>query len=102
MFAVIETGGKQYRVSPGTKLKVEKLPAELDGEVIFDRVLMTMDGDNASIGQPFVEGAKVTAKVLEQGRAKKLIVFKYKNKTRQRTKNGHRQPFTEVEITKIV
>ncbi|MDP3880960.1 MAG: 50S ribosomal protein L21 [bacterium] len=100
MFAVIETGGKQYRVSPKDKIKVEKLDVE-KAEFTFDKVLMIVDGDKMDIGDPYLKGAKVSAKVLEQGRAKKLIVFKYKSKTRQRTKRGHRQPYTEVEITKI-
>lgn len=101
MFAVIETGGKQYRVTPGTKLKIEKLETSPESSVTFDKVLMTVDGDNVQIGTPTVSGAAVTGKVLAQGRADKVIVFKYKSKVRRRTKNTHRQPFTEVEITKI-
>lgn len=100
-FAVIQTGGKQYRVAVGNKLKIEKLEAAVDGEVVFDKVLLTVDGDNATIGAPMVAGAKVEGKVLRQGRNKKVIVFKYHSKTRRRKKNGHRQPFTEVEITKV-
>ncbi|PIT93406.1 MAG: 50S ribosomal protein L21 [Candidatus Harrisonbacteria bacterium CG10_big_fil_rev_8_21_14_0_10_38_8] len=101
MFAVIQTGGKQYRVSPGNTIKIEKLESEEGSDIVFDQVLLKVDGDNVSVGKPVIEGAKVTAKVLEQGRNKKVIVFKYKSKTRQRTKNTHRQPFTEVEITAI-
>ncbi len=101
MFAVIETGGKQYRVAAGNKLKVEKLEAEVNGNVVFDKVLLTVDGEKVNLGKPLVAGAKVEAKVLSQGRADKLIVFKYHSKTRRRKKNGHRQPFTEVEITSI-
>ncbi len=101
MFAVIETGGKQYRVAAGNKLKVEKLEAEVNGNVVFDKVLLTVDGEKVNLGKPLVAGAKVEAKVLAQGRADKLIVFKYHSKTRRRKKNGHRQPFTEVEITAI-
>jgi len=101
MFAVIQTGGKQYRVSVGEKLKIEKLETVVDGKVVFDKVLLVVDGDTVNIGAPEVAGAKVEGKVLVQGRAKKIIVFKYHSKTRRRKKNGHRQPFTEVEITKI-
>ena len=100
MFAVIETGGKQYRVSPGTKLKVEKLPTEGES-FVFDKVLLVADEKGTKIGAPYLEGSKVEAKVLKEGRAKKKIIFHYKSKTRQRTKRGHRQHFTEVEITKI-
>ena len=101
MFAVIETGGKQYRVSPGSKVRIEKLSAEEGSSVTFDNVLLTMDGDKLRLGRPLVKGAQVTGKVLKQSRAKKVIVFRYKSKTRQRTKKGHRQPYTEVEITAI-
>ena len=100
-FAVIKTGGKQYRVSPGTKVKIEKLEAEENSEVVFDEVLLKVDGDSTTIGTPVITGSTVTGKVLEQGRAPKKIVFKYKSKTRSRKKKGHRQPFTEVEITAI-
>jgi len=101
MFAVIKTGGKQYRVSPGEKLKIEKLEVAAGETVVFDQVLMTVDGETMKLGTPTVAGASVTAKVVEQGRAPKVIVFKYKSKTRRRKKNTHRQPFTEVEITGI-
>jgi large subunit ribosomal protein L21 len=101
MFAVIKTGGKQYRVAVGSKLKIEKLEAEVNGIISFPEVLLTVDGENLKLGTPMVAGAKVEAKVLTQGRADKVIVFKYHSKTRQRKKNGHRQPFTEVEITTI-
>lgn len=100
MFAVIETGGKQYRVSPGTKIKVEKLASE-DENFVFNRVLLVNDGKAVKIGKPYLDGFKVEAKILKQGRADKKIVFRYKSKTRQRTKKGHRQHFTEVEVTKI-
>ncbi len=100
-FAVIETGGKQYRVAAGDKLKVEKLSAK-DGESFsFDKVLLSADGESVEIGTPFVQGAKVEARILRQARDKKKIIFKYHSKTRFRKKKGHRQPFTEVEITKI-
>ncbi len=101
MFAVIKTGGKQYLVSPGTKLKVEKLDAAAGEAVSFDAVLLVADGANVRVGTPAVAGAKVAAKVVANGRAKKVIVFRYHAKTRYRKKRGHRQPFTEVEITKI-
>lgn len=98
MFAVIETGGKQYRVSPGDKIKVEKLETAGDGNFVFDRVLLTADGGDVKVGKPYLDGAKVEAKVLKQGRADKVIVFKYHSKTRYKKKKGHRQEFTEVEI----
>ncbi|MDP2629559.1 MAG: 50S ribosomal protein L21 [Candidatus Harrisonbacteria bacterium] len=100
-FAIIQTGGKQYRVSPGDTIQVEKLPAEEGTAVSFDEVLMMVDGDKVSIGEPLLQGTTVTGKVLEQGRAKKVIIFKYKNKTRQRRKKGHRQHYSKVEITGI-
>ena len=100
MFAVIETGGKQYRVSPGTKIKVEKLASEGES-FVFDKVLLVSDGKELKIGKPYLEGSKVEAKVVKQARAKKIIVFRYHSKTRYRKKKGHRQPFTEVEVTKI-
>ena len=100
-YAVIRTGGKQYLVSPGQKLKVEKLEAAQNGAIVFDDVLLVVDGEKAKIGAPQVAGAKVEAKVLTQGRAKKVIVFKYRPKARSRKKKGHRQPYTEVMIEKI-
>lgn len=99
-FAVIETGGKQYRVSPGTKIKVEKLAPEGE-DFIFDKVLLLSDEKGVKVGRPYVEGSKVEAKIVKQARAKKKIVFRYHSKTRYRKKKGHRQPYTEVEITKI-
>lgn len=99
-FAVIETGGKQYKVQPGTKIKVEKLPTEGES-FVFDKVLLVGEGEKVEIGKPYLQGAKVEAKVLRQARARKVIVFRYKSKTRQRKKKGHRQHFTEVEIIKI-
>ena len=100
MFAVIKTGGKQYIVEPGQKLKVEKLK-ETEGDIVFDEVLLVEKSKKVLIGEPTVKGAKVLAKVISQGKAKKVIIMKYKAKKRQRTKTGHRQPYTEVEITKI-
>lgn len=98
MYAVIETGGKQYRVEPGQVLRVEKLNAQKGEEFVFDRVLMLVDGEAVKIGSPVVEGAKVKATVLAQDKSSKVIVFKYKPKKRIRTKTGHRQPYTEVRI----
>jgi large subunit ribosomal protein L21 len=99
-FAVIKTGGKQYKVSEGTKLNVEKLETVRDS-VVFDEVLLVSSGDKTLVGQPILKGAKVAAKVLKHDKGEKKMVFKYKNKTRQRKKKGHRQPYTQVEITKI-
>jgi len=101
MFAVIETGGKQYKVSPGDKIKVEKLNAQAGGNLVFDKVLLVSDESNLKLGRPYIDGAKVDAKVVRQARDRKKIVFKYHSKTRYRKKKGHRQHFTEAEITKI-
>lgn len=100
-FAVIKTGGKQYKVAEGQKLKVEKLNAAEGSEVVFDNVLMVADDADLKVGAPKVEGAKVSAKVAKQARARKIIVFKYRPKKRYKKKTGHRQHFTELEITKI-
>ncbi|MFH1036599.1 MAG: 50S ribosomal protein L21 [Patescibacteria group bacterium] len=101
MLAVIMTGGKQYLVIPGQKLKIEKLEKKEGEEVVFKEVLLLEKGNKVEIGNPFVPGAKVTGKVLSQGKAKKVIVFKYKAKKRYHKKKGHRQPFTEIEIEKM-
>ncbi len=101
MEAIIETGGKQYTVSENTILKVEKLGKTKGDEVEFDKVLMVKDNEGVKVGKPFVEGAKVRGRVLREGRDKKIIVFKYKNKVNYHKKTGHRQPFTEVMIEKI-
>ena len=98
-FAVIKTGGKQYKVSEGDVLMVEKLEVEGE-EVVFDQVLLVVNG-KVTIGRPIVSGAKVTAKILEEGKDKKKMVFRYKSKTRYHKKKGHRQPYTKVQITKI-
>ncbi len=101
-FAVIKTGGKQYLVEPGKKLKIEKLPAEVGESFSFDEVLLVAgEKGDAKIGTPFMEGAKVEAKVLRHGRAKKITNLRYHSKTRRRRKQGHRQHFTEVEIATI-
>jgi len=101
MLAVIKTGGKQYLVQPGDKIKVEKLDAEEGKEITFSEVLLCDKNGTPEIGEPLVPGAKVTAKVLSHGKGKKLIIFKYKPKKRYKRKIGHRQTFTEVEITGI-
>lgn len=102
MLAVIRTGGKQYVVAPGQKLNIEKIEAAEGSNFAFEDVLLTADGDNVKIGNPKVPGVKVEAKVLRQGRADKVITFKYHSKTRYRKKRGHRQHFTQVEILKII
>jgi len=101
MLAVIKTGGKQYLVSPGQKIKIEKLDAKEGREVTFKDVLLLEKNKKLEIGTPTVEGAKVIGKVLKQNRAKKVIIFKYKAKKRYKVKRGQRQPYTEIEITKI-
>ncbi len=103
MFAVIKTGGKQYKVAVGDKVLIEKLNHEVEGKFDFEEVLMVADegGKTMKLGDPILAGAKVSAKVLEQGKADKKIVFKYTSKTRYKKKKGHRQPFTKVEILKI-
>ena len=101
MNAIIETGGKQYKVAEGDTLFIEKLPVEAGDTVTFDKVLAVLDGDKATFGAPVVEGAKVTASVVKNGKGKKVIVFKYKPKKNYRRRQGHRQPYTKVEITKV-
>lgn len=102
MFAIIETGGKQYKVAKGDSLQVEKLVLARDkDEVIFDKVLLVAKGDKIQVGSPYLDGATVTAKFETEGRAKKIVVIKYKAKSRYRIKTGHRQPFTKLSITKI-
>ena len=101
MKAVIVTGGKQYTVAEGDVLFVEKLNAEADATVKFDQVLAVLDGENTKIGAPVVEGAAVEAKVVKNGKGKKLDIIRYKAKKNEKTHIGHRQPYTKVEITKI-
>ena len=100
MYAIIATGGKQYKVSEGDIITVEKLYTNAGDKVTFDQVL-AIGGDSLKVGTPTVDGASVEASVLKQGRAKKVIVYKYKPKTGYHKKNGHRQPFTQVKIDKI-
>ncbi len=111
--AVIKTGGKQYLVSPGDKIKIEKLKepsltnkkdkekVEKNQKIIFDKVLLLQKGSKLEIGTPLVKGAKVVGKIIQQGKAKKVIIFKYRAKKRSKVKKGHRQPFTEVEIISL-
>ena len=101
MHAIIETGGKQYKVAEGDTLFIEKLPVEAGEAVTFDKVLAVIDGDKITVGTPVVDGAKVTASVVKNGKGKKVIVFKYKPKKGYRRKQGHRQPYTKVTIGKI-
>ncbi len=100
MYAVIKTGGKQYRVAEGEKLRVEKLPGNPGDSITFDEVLF-VGGDAVKIGQPIVAGAAVSAKIVAQDRAKKIIVFKLRRRKNYRRKQGHRQPYTELQITGI-
>lgn len=101
MLAIIKTGGKQYLVSPGQKIKIEKLDKKEGAEISFNEVLLLEKGKKVEIGTPLVKGAKVIGKILKHGKGKKIIVFKYKSKKRYKKKQGHRQLFTEVEILKL-
>jgi large subunit ribosomal protein L21 len=101
MYAVVNSGGKQYKVQQGQILRVEKIPGDVGNPVTFDRVLMFSDGENVSIGQPVLEDIAVEGHIVEQGKAKKIIVFKYKRRKRYRRKKGHRQDFTAVLIDGI-
>ncbi len=102
MYAVFTTGGKQYKVREGETLRVEKIPGDVGSAVSFEKVLMFSDGENVSIGQPVLENAAVTGHIVEQGKARKVIVFKYKRRKRFRRKQGHRQQFTAIKIDSIV
>jgi large subunit ribosomal protein L21 len=102
MLAVIKTGGKQYLVSPGDKIKIEKVNKKEGQEITFKEVLLLQKGRKLEIGSPKVKGAKVTAKVLKQGKDKKVIIFKRRPSKRYKVKKGHRQLFTEVQIEKII
>ncbi len=102
MYAVIKTGGKQYRVSEGDIINVEKIArAEGKNKINIKEVLMVVDGDNVTVGTPYVENATVVANAIEDGKSEKVIVFKYKRKKDYRRKQGHRQPYTKLEISKI-
>jgi large subunit ribosomal protein L21 len=101
VYAVIESGGKQHKVSEGEVLRVEKIDAEVGTEITFDKVMMVKTDDNVTIGKPYVDNASVTAEVVEQGKHKKIIVFKYKRKKNYQRKQGHRQRYTTLRIKAI-
>lgn len=101
MYAIFETGGKQYKVEEGNTIFVEKVNAAEGETVTFDKVLAVADGDNVTVGTPVVAGAKVTATVAKQGKSKKIYVFKMKRKKNERSKKGHRQPYTKITIESI-
>jgi len=101
MYAVIKTGGKQYRVAPGEKLKIEQIPADIGSEIVLDQVLMITDGEQVAIGAPLVAGAQVKATVLGQGRGVKIHIFKMRRRKHYRKSQGHRQNYTEIRIDNI-
>jgi large subunit ribosomal protein L21 len=102
MYAVIKTGGKQYRVSPGDSIEVEKLPYDVGEQIEFDQVLLVVNGSGAKIGQPLVDGAKVKATVTRQTKGRKVIVYKYRPSKRYRRRKGHRQQYTRLRIDEVV
>lgn len=102
MYAVIATGGKQYRVCPGDSIEVEKLPHEVGEQIELDQVLLVADGTRTQVGRPWIENAKVRATVTRQAKGRKVVVFKYKNKNRYRRTKGHRQHHTRLRIDEIV
>jgi large subunit ribosomal protein L21 len=102
MYAVIRTGGKQYRVAPGEKLKVEQIPVDVGAEVVLDQVLMVGDGESVRVGQPVVAGASVKATVLAHGRGEKIQIFKMRRRKHYQKHQGHRQGYTELKIDGIV
>jgi len=101
MYAVIESGGKQYKVTPGKRVRLEKLPAEPGQSIDFDKILLVGDDADCKIGTPYVSGAKVTGTVVEHGRARKIEILKFKRRKHHMKRQGHRQHFTDVEITEI-
>lgn len=101
MYAIFETGGKQYKVSPGETIRVEKVPGTRGDSYVFDKVLAISDQGSIKCGNPYLAGAAVKATVVRQGKARKILVFKYRHKTNYRRRYGHRQPFTEVRIDSI-
>jgi large subunit ribosomal protein L21 len=101
MYAIIKTGGKQYRVENGLKLKIEQVPADVGSELVIDQVLMIADGDNVSMGKPLLSGASVKATVLEQGRHDKVRIFKMRRRKHYQKHQGHRQNYTQIQITGI-
>jgi large subunit ribosomal protein L21 len=102
MYAVIETGGKQYQVRAGDEIFAEKVEGSSGGEVTIDKVLLISMDEDVIAGKPYIVGAKVTAEILKQGKAKKVVVFTYKSKKGEKSKKGHRQPYSKLKITKIV
>jgi large subunit ribosomal protein L21 len=101
MYAVVNTGGKQYKVRKGETLRIEKIPGEVGSPVTFDRILMVADGESIRVGQPVLENVRVQAQIVEQDKARKILVFKYKRRKRYRRKQGHRQPYTAIRIDGI-
>ena len=101
MYAVLKTGGKQYKVTAGEKLTIEQLPGEVGSEIVLDQILMVSDGDDTSIGTPLVDGASVSAKIISHGRGKKVKIFKLRRRKHFKKQQGHRQNYTEVEIEQI-
>jgi large subunit ribosomal protein L21 len=101
MYAIIEACGKQYRVAEGDVIQCDLVDSDVGSDVTFDRVVLAANGDDVTVGSPTLDGASVSGTVLRQGKAKKILVFRYKPKKRVRKLNGHRQPFAEVKITKI-
>jgi large subunit ribosomal protein L21 len=101
MYAVVATGGKQYKVQEGDVLRIEKLAGQVGDEVAFDQVLLVGEGDSVRVGRPLIEGASVKASIVEQDKSKKILVFKFKRRKRYRRKQGHRQPFTAIKINTI-
>lgn len=102
MFAIIQTGGKQYRVSPGDVLRVERLSGERGEEVVLDQVLLVADGPDLHIGRPLVAGARINTTILRQGKGKKIIIFKKKRRKNYRRKQGHRQLYTTLQVKEIL
>ena len=102
MFAIVQTGGKQYRVAPGDILRVERLPGDRGDKVQLDQVLLVADGDSIQVGKPLVEGARVVGEILRQGQGKKIIVFKKKRRKKYRRKQGHRQLYTALQVREII
>ena len=101
MHAVFQTGGKQYRVAPGDSVLIEKVPGNQGDSVTFDKIILTSDGEQVSVGKPYLENARVTGRIMRQGKAKKVIAFKFRRRKGYRKKIGHRQQFTQVQIENI-
>jgi len=101
VYAVVFSGGQQYKLQEGETVRVEKIPGEIGSPVLFEKVLMHSDGQKVTVGQPLLDNVEVKAHIVEQGKAKKIIVFKYKRRKRYRRKRGHRQPFTAIKIDNI-